>query len=346
MSTNGGSYHTAKAMVFDGAGKLWVLSYDNSPKTSELQRFDVSDVLSDFPSNGTAEVTYTPSYFFDSLVYQGGYLWAGSADSEWRNVGAWAGDITLSGALVFRIDPATGTVVGHVTNDAGGGTGAWNVFYAHGSLWVPDGYDRVRRWDLADFEPRDNAQPTVEGSGGNPFSFGGALGHGASDGSRVWVPGFGNVLHVITTGVGTETDAALPLSHDNTNDISACCFDGTGMWMASTLTGGTELGRCIIRWNITPGSEAKEKRIGTESEDIRSIVPGRGAAAGGTSLTLKGEFTGATGVTIDGVAATSFVLVNDGEITCVTPARPAGYKDVVVQRSGGDLTLIAGFRYT
>lgn len=53
-------------------------------------------------------------------------------------------------------------------------------------------------------------------------------------------------------------------------------------------------------------------------------------------MTLTGaDFTGTTGVTIGGVAATSVVVVSATSITCVTPAGSRGVASVVVTNGSG-----------
>jgi hypothetical protein len=69
-----------------------------------------------------------------------------------------------------------------------------------------------------------------------------------------------------------------------------------------------------------------------------SIVPNEGPTAGNQAVTITGtNFVdgGSFGVTIGGVAATSVVRVNAGEITAVTPAHAAGSVDVVVTNNNG-----------
>ena len=69
---------------------------------------------------------------------------------------------------------------------------------------------------------------------------------------------------------------------------------------------------------------------------VSNVSPATGSTAGGTNVTITGTgFTGATGVTIGGVAATSVVVVNDTTITAVTPAGTAGSASVVVTTAGG-----------
>ncbi|RUR01400.1 IPT/TIG domain-containing protein [Labedella endophytica] len=80
---------------------------------------------------------------------------------------------------------------------------------------------------------------------------------------------------------------------------------------------------------------------------VTAIDPETGDEAGGTAVTITGDaFTGATGVTFDGVPATEFVVVDDETITAVTPAG-VGTVDVVVLNPGeaGDGALEDGFEY-
>ena len=80
--------------------------------------------------------------------------------------------------------------------------------------------------------------------------------------------------------------------------------------------------------------------------DVTSCTPDSGSTAGGTGVTIAGaNFTGATGVTFGGDAATSVSVVSDISITCVTPAHAAGAVDVVVTTSAGSGTLTNGFTY-
>lgn len=77
-----------------------------------------------------------------------------------------------------------------------------------------------------------------------------------------------------------------------------------------------------------------------------SIAPATGPAAGGTAVTIKGtNLSGTAGVTFDTVAATSFVVVDNTTITCVTPANTAGTSNVVLQDDAGDVTASAAFTF-
>jgi hypothetical protein len=73
---------------------------------------------------------------------------------------------------------------------------------------------------------------------------------------------------------------------------------------------------------------------------IGSIVPSSGAAAGGTSITLRGSgFQSATKVTIGGKAATvSFKDMNT--LTIVTPASAKGPQRLVATNPDGETTSL------
>lgn len=79
---------------------------------------------------------------------------------------------------------------------------------------------------------------------------------------------------------------------------------------------------------------------------ITSIFPDSGVTAGGTPAQIVGtDFTGTTGVTIDGNAVTMFAEVDDSNILIITPAGTIGKGDVVLTTGGGADTLTDGFNY-
>lgn len=84
-----------------------------------------------------------------------------------------------------------------------------------------------------------------------------------------------------------------------------------------------------------------------EVPDLTSISPTSGSTSGGTTVTLTGtNLTGTTGVTFGGVAATSVTVVDDTEVTCVTPAHSAGAVAVQVTNPAGNDSLAAAFTYS
>lgn len=77
-----------------------------------------------------------------------------------------------------------------------------------------------------------------------------------------------------------------------------------------------------------------------------SLSPASGPTSGGTTVTIVGEgFTGATGVTFDGVPGTGFVVVDDNTIRVVTPPHAVGGASVVVtDPDGNSAPLLFSYR--
>ncbi|WP_412758272.1 IPT/TIG domain-containing protein, partial [Legionella bozemanae] len=72
---------------------------------------------------------------------------------------------------------------------------------------------------------------------------------------------------------------------------------------------------------------------------ITGITPIQGPVAGNQTVTINGSnLTGTTGVTFGGTAGTSVTVVNDSQVTVVTPAGTAGAVDVVLTTPGGAVT--------
>ena len=80
--------------------------------------------------------------------------------------------------------------------------------------------------------------------------------------------------------------------------------------------------------------------------NITGILSSSGSTLGGTSVTITGtNFTGATSVTFDGLAATTISVVDNTTITCITPAHNAGDVDIIVTTAGGPSGEFSSFTY-
>ena len=79
---------------------------------------------------------------------------------------------------------------------------------------------------------------------------------------------------------------------------------------------------------------------------ITLVYPSSGTTYGNTSITLVGtNFTGATSVTVGGVAA-SYVVVYTNTIIAISPAHSVGAVDIVVVTPNGTDTLVGRFTYS
>jgi len=75
---------------------------------------------------------------------------------------------------------------------------------------------------------------------------------------------------------------------------------------------------------------------------VTRIAPPTGTTSGGTTITITGTgFTGATKVAFGTVAATSYTVVSDTDITAVSPAQPASTRYIIVTTAGGTSTPVA-----
>ncbi len=64
---------------------------------------------------------------------------------------------------------------------------------------------------------------------------------------------------------------------------------------------------------------------------VTSVIPASGSVAGGQHVTIRGTgLLSGSGVEFGGIAATSFVIVNDTTVTAVTPSHLTGVVDVEV----------------
>ena len=78
------------------------------------------------------------------------------------------------------------------------------------------------------------------------------------------------------------------------------------------------------------------RELGGPTVAVTGISPASGLAAGGTTVTITGTgFTGASAVDFGAVAATSFVVDSDTQITATSPAEPLGTVDVTVTATDG-----------
>lgn len=119
--------------------------------------------------------------------------------------------------------------------------------------------------------------------------------------------------------------------------------------IAATSTGVADLSQFTVTFDMDGDTVTRmspsdiSTAIGAATDPVvTSALPS--AASVGNLLTITGtNFTGTTGVTIGGVAATHFAVVSDSKIVATVPAGSAGSAPVIVTNGTGPS---AAFPYT
>ncbi len=128
---------------------------------------------------------------------------------------------------------------------------------------------------------------------------------------------------------------------------------GVMFYNRNGLTDGHSVeGRCYVKEWKPSGGKGREtidlvlmgqgplvditNPLGSALPVITSLSPAAAGTTAGGIITIFGQkFTGTTGVTFGGTAATNFVVINDGTIAATKPALTAGTKDTVVTNAAG-----------
>jgi hypothetical protein len=129
-----------------------------------------------------------------------------------------------------------------------------------------------------------------------------------------------------------DSDGVCVYRKNRTGDLRTTVFAGS-------LTDLTDSYSALPGYTLT--------YLDTSMGAISSVSPSSGTASGGTAITILGAgFKNATGATLGGVAVTSFVVVSDTKITCVTGAHSAGAVTLAIQITGSsDATLASAYTY-
>jgi hypothetical protein len=127
------------------------------------------------------------------------------------------------------------------------------------------------------------------------------------------------------TAVRFGSIAATSFTVDSDTQITAVSPAGTAGAVGVTVT--TPYGQSL--------PDGGGEFTYTAPGEVTGVTPSAGPTAGGTTVTLTGSgFTGATAVHFGAVAATSFTVDSDTQITAVSPAGTAGAVDVTVNGTG------------
>ena len=116
------------------------------------------------------------------------------------------------------------------------------------------------------------------------------------------------------------------------------------------------LAQSMCRGDLNDDGEVNSEDVGSllldygpcpePTPSISLVNPSSGQTTGFTAFTIFGtNFTGATSVTVGGVAATSIVVVSSTAITALSPAHSVGAVGIVVVTPNGTVTLLGAFTY-
>lgn len=154
-------------------------------------------------------------------------------------------------------------------------------------------------------------------------------------------------MSVVDSSGATITKAALQGAATTTSGATTYRFnaDYYEKFTYPGSEGGFEIGRRLVIHSGVPYTQEQLDKL-FDVAKFSSVAPASGAVAGGTNVTISGSgFSGVSGVTIGGAAATN-VVVHDAEtVTCTTPAGTAGARDIVIHDDSGDVTATGAFTY-
>jgi len=113
-------------------------------------------------------------------------------------------------------------------------------------------------------------------------------------------------------------------------------------WLFRAVVAVAALAPCLLGLQVL-GPAASAATLST----VTSVSPNTGSFAGGTNVVISGTgFTGATEVLFGGIAAPSFSVVDDSEITATSPSQPVGTVDVSVLTPAGGSAATSADSFT
>lgn len=152
------------------------------------------------------------------------------------------------------------------------------------------------------------------------------------------------------------------LSHEQmetvTDPLGTAWYDSAGSEIGDKCAwtfGTTGSNGADVTWNGHPYIVQQEWSNATSScvvsysttLAVNGLNPTSGTTAGGTSVVVNGSgFSGATGVKFGSVAATSFSVTSDAQITAVAPPEAAGTVDVTVTGPTGTSASSSADQFT
>ncbi len=154
----------------------------------------------------------------------------------------------------------------------------------------------------------------------------------------------------VTSGASSTPVGGVAFK-DGSTTLGTIALNASGVatFTASSLTVGTHSITAVYSGNpnfSTSTSNTVSQTI-VAHPVVTSLSPSTGPTTGGTSVIITGSnFTGATAVTFGGVAATSFTVNSDIQITATSPPGAAGAVHVQVTTPGGPSATSASDQFT
>ncbi len=143
---------------------------------------------------------------------------------------------------------------------------------------------------------------------------------------------------------GTNLTGATAVKFGATNAASFTVNSATSITATSPAGSAGTVDITVTTAGGTSATSAADQYTYASLPTVTTVTPSQGVLGGGTAVTIAGtNFTGATGVTFGGTAATSVVVVNPTTITCVVPAAAVGgpVSVIVTTPSGSNAANIA-----
>jgi formylglycine-generating enzyme required for sulfatase activity len=129
-------------------------------------------------------------------------------------------------------------------------------------------------------------------------------------------------------------------------DIPATQFTVVNASTVQATTPAGAAGPATVHLTTAAGVITAAQTFTYMPASVSSIVPNQGVAAGGTLITITGQYLGlTTGVTVGGVACTNVIVLDANTVTAVTPAGSLGTVDVAISGAKGTITVTGGFTY-
>ncbi len=168
------------------------------------------------------------------------------------------------------------------------------------------------------------------------------------------------VMGVSPSSGPTAGGTVVTISGTNFTGVTGVTFGGTAgasfqVNSAGQITATAPAGAAAtvdVRVTTAAGTSAVSGAdqftyVSPPAPSVTAVSPTSGAMAGGTSVTITGSYlTGATGVYFGSVAATSFTVVSDTQVTATAPPEGSGTVDVTVVTPSGTSSTSGSDQFT